>query len=176
MRESGKQWAKLVGGTALRWGAAVLALLLIGFAYTSLGGNWRNALAIPAWFLKLSTAQWIALGVGLVAAFLMVALPCASITAGGAKRTDEWDRPVRKPQQKSVARQLAVLAILVLYFAGVVGAYHVSRALGHSRDWAIVHSVYSWLYVGFSLGGWLGDHRKQPLGRTLEQLRVLLGI
>jgi hypothetical protein len=84
------------------------------------------------------------------------------------------DSPSRPPRR--IAPTFAVLAVLLLYVAGLVSAYQVSLALGHSRDWAIIHSLYSWVYIGYSFSGWIAEHRKQPLGRTLHEfVRMMLG-
>lgn len=82
-------------------------------------------------------------------------------------------RPAKGEDVSSKLRRnierLAVLGVLILYVVGVRAAYHISLAMGHSRDWVIIHAVYSWIYVGFSFGGWVSHHRNQPLAPTLRQ-------
>ena len=138
--------------------------MLVGIGYALLAGTHSrfDVRAIPAWFLHLSREQWIGLGAGLVVALLLVALPCAKITA-----RDRREKPSSPPQR--IIDTLGVLAVIVLYALGVSAAYHVSRTLGSSRDWAIIHGAYPWVYVGFSFYGWVDDHWKQPLGKTLRQ-------
>jgi len=148
------------------------ALVLVGVAYTHFGWRHLDLRTIPFWFLRLSREQWIALGVGIAVAFLMVVVPCAKITS--RKVTRDADSPSRSPRR--IVETLAVVAVLVLYIAGLISAYHVSLAIGQSRDWAIIHSVYSWVYVGYSFCGWMGEHRKQPLGKALHQFLVMIGL
>lgn len=152
------------------WFAAITAaLVLVGVGYAFLAGARPSfdVRAIPAWFLRLSPEQWIGLGAGLVVALLLVALPYSRITAHGRRE---------KPSTSSrrIISILGALAVLFLYALGAGAAYHVSRALGSSRDWAIIHGVYSWVYVGFSLCRWVGGHWKQPLGKTLRQFLSML--
>ena len=161
--------AKLVLRATLRFAAITVSLVLIGVAYTLIGRRAFDPLSIPAWFLRLSPQQWIGLGAGVVVAFIIVAVPCSRITAGVAR---DYETP--SPSPRRIVRTLAVIAVLCLYLAGVSGAYRLSLALGHSPDWAIIHSVYSWAYVGFSFGGWVADHWKQPLGKTLRQFLAMM--
>jgi hypothetical protein len=143
------------------------ALVLIGVAYTFIGRREFEVRSIPAWFLRLSQEQWIGLGVGLLVAFIIVVVPCSRITASGAR---DYEAPARR----RIVLRLAVIAVLFLYLAGVVGAYRLSLALGHSRDWAIIHSIYSWVYVGISFCGWVAGHWKQPLGKTVRQFLTMM--
>lgn len=162
--------AKVIFQAVLAFVAITAALVLVGVAYAHFGSGHFDPRSIASWFVRLSTQQWIALGVGIVVAFLMVLIPCAKIT--GRKRTGDMDSP--SPPRRRFVETLGVVAVLLLYAAGLGGAYHLSLALGQSRDWAIIHSVYSWVYVGYSVAGWIGEHRKQPLGKTLRQFFVMM--
>ena len=159
--------ARLVLGTTLRFAAITAALVLIGVAYTFIGKRGFDVRSIPAWFLRLSQEQWIGLGVGLLVAFIIVVVPCSRIAAGVA-------RDYEAPAPRRIVRRLAVIAVLFLYLVGVAGAYRLSLALGHSRDWAIIHSIYSWVYVGISFCGWVAGHWKQPLGKTVRQFLTMI--
>jgi hypothetical protein len=138
--------AHIILRTVLAFILITAACVLIGVAYTHFGWRHLDPRTIPFWFLRLSPEQWIALGVGIAVAFVLVVAPCGKITRRTV--THDADSPIRKPWR--IAETLTNTAVLALYFAGLISAYHVSRALGQSRDWAIIHSVYSWVYVGYS--------------------------
>ena len=172
VRRSGGVLAEsaMVIARVVLWFAAITCALVLaglGYAFFSGGHEKLNVNAIPAWFVSLSTAQWIGLGGGVLVALLLIALPCSKIAGRGDP--EHPPSPVRR-----IAGMLSVLAVFVLYGAGAKAAYDVSRALGHPRDWAIIHGLYSWVYVGFSFFGWMGDHWKQPLGKSLRQFLTML--
>jgi hypothetical protein len=165
---SGANSATVILRGILAFAGITAALVLIGLAYTYFGWRHLDFRAFPAWFLRLSNEQWIALLVGMVAAFLMVGIPSAKIT--GIKVGDSTFHSPRRTVQR-----LAVFAVLLLYIGGLNCAYHVSLALGHSRDWAIIHSVYSWVYVGYSFSGWITAHHEQSFGQTLHEFVMMMG-
>jgi len=105
-------------------------------------------------------------------ALLIVLIPCAKITSRKSTR----DQDSVSPPKERFVEHLGVLAIIALYVAGLASAYHVSLALGQSRDWAIIYSVYSWVYVGYSFTGWISEHNKQPLGKVVRQFLVMMGL
>ena len=99
------------------WFAAITAaLVLVGVGYAFLAGTRSrfDVRAIPAWFLHLSREQWIGLGVGLVVALLLLALPCSKITTHGREKPSS---PSRR-----IIDALSVLAVLFLYAVGVNAA------------------------------------------------------
>lgn len=159
----------LQGVLAFIWVAC--ALILIGITYAYFPLRRLDFGAIASWFLRLSSGQWIALAVGMCVALLLVVFPCAKIA--GRKKVYEEEPRSRRPRR--LVQAVAVLAVLLLYFAGLGCAYRVSLGLGHTRDWAIIHSLYSWVYVGFSFAGWLADHRQEPLWRALREFFKLIG-
>ena len=161
--------AMVIARVVLWFAAITCALVLAGLGYAFFSGTRAkfNVNAIPAWFVSLSREQWIGLGAGVVVALLLIALPCSKI----AVRADP-DKP-SSPARRIVGI-LGVFFVLFLYGAGAKAAYDVSRALGHPRDWAIIHGLYSWVYVGFSFIGWMGGHTKQPLGKTLRQFLAMV--
>jgi hypothetical protein len=152
----------------LWFGAITATLVLAGFAYTRLRtAHFRlDVAAIPNWFLHLTTEQWMALGVGVVVAAVLVVLPCSRITGYG--RLGAQSRTAR------IATRLITLSVFLLYAAGVRAAYLISRALGSPRDWAVIHSVYSWVYVGYSFCGFASRHWKQPPGVTIKQFLSMI--
>lgn len=148
------------------------AFVLFAVAYTHFGWRRLDVRTIPLWFLRLSREQWIALGVGILVAFVLVVAPCAKITRRTVVR--DADLPLRVPWR--IAETFTNTAVLALYVVGLISAYHVSRAVGESRDWAIIHSLYSWVYVGYSFWGWMGGHRNQPTGKVLHEFLVMMGV
>ena len=164
--------ANVIFRAILAFVAITAALVLVGVTYTYFGSGHFDPRSIASWFLRLSPQQWIALGVGIAVALVMILIPCAKIT--GRKGTRDVDSPA--PPRRRFVEWLGVVAVLALYVAGLASAYHVSLALGQSRDWAVIHSVYSWVYVGYSFTGWVGEHSKQPLGKTLRQFLVMMGM
>jgi hypothetical protein len=162
--------ARIILRAILAFIVIAAAFVLIGVAYTHFGWRHLDPRTIPLWFLQLSREQWIALGVGIAVAFVLVIAPCAKITRRSVTR--DADSPLRGPWR--IAETFTKTAVLALYVAGLISAYHVSRALGQSRDWAIIHSVYSWVYVGYSFWGWLGGHRYQPTTKVLHEFLVMM--
>jgi hypothetical protein len=151
----------------------IAVLVLAGVAFTRFGWRHLDPTAIPVWFLRLSPEQWIALGIGIAVAILLVVVPCARMSS--RKAPHDPDLPLPPPPCRIVER-FTIIAVLALYNAGLISAYRLSRAIGHSRDWAIIHSVYSWVYVGYSFFEWMVEHRKQPLGKALHQFLVMIGL
>lgn len=139
--------------------ACTLVLAGVGYAFFSSGNSRMSFRAIPAWFGHLSHEQWIALAGGIIVTVLLIVLPCSKIASGGRGRIAGW---------------MGVVAVFLLYGLGMKAAYDVSRALGHSREWAAIHGLYSWAYVGFSLYGWMGEHWKQPVGKTIRQFLAMM--
>ncbi|HYL36495.1 MAG TPA: hypothetical protein VEV17_11325 [Bryobacteraceae bacterium] len=164
--------ARVILRVILAFVGITATLVLIGVAYTHFGWRRLDFRTIPSWFLRLSNEQWLALLGGTLVAFVMIVIPCARIT--GRKVAYDPDAPAPSPRR--IVRTLTVFAVLFLYVAGLSSAYYVSLALGHSRDWAIIHSLYSWVYVGYSFSGWIAAHRKQPLGKTLHEFVKMMGM
>jgi hypothetical protein len=150
--------------TPVIWFVGVTAAVILGgVAYTLLAGKRLplDVRAIPAWFLHLSRGQWIGLTGATAVALLLVWFPCSRIVHRSTGKS-------QSPLQRMIAI-VGVMTVLLIYAAGARTAYGVSLALGDSRDWAIIHGVYSWAYVGLSFSSWMTTHWKQPVGKTIRQ-------
>ena len=68
----------------------------------------------------------------------------------------------------------AIAGILWLYYWGAKCAYNVSLVLNASRDWAIVHSPYSWAYVVWSFLLWVEKNWNEPIGVIIETFKMMM--
>jgi hypothetical protein len=153
--------ASVVTRVAAAFIAITCAVVLGGLAYYAATRRGIGLGSVPAYFLRLSSQQIVALLFGVVVAFALIASASVAIQRGegGESRLG----PGRFLQK------MAVVVVLLFYVWGARCAYNVSRSIARSPDWAPIHALYSWAYVGFTFSGWVSEHPHQPVGKTMKQ-------
>jgi hypothetical protein len=151
---------------AILLAALGVATVIAGLVYSMAIRHRFQAVAVWGRLSRLSTEQAIALAAGFAVAPTMIAFAYYSVSRGISKPQNRW--------AAGLLRALTLLLVLALYAWGARHAYRVSLALSSSTDWALIHGVYSWGYIGFAFVNWSAGHAAEPFTRSLGQFWRIL--